>query len=315
MKKRYALNLAGCLSLIDIFVAVVFFEGIFKNILFTNVSHSKMPIHQLNTDYVFLPMLIAFVLIVVVTIVLYYKPFSSFADIRKKDIIKNTKMLNKNIQFILHTYKNAFIGVGKLESQALDSLDSGNIERIADCLKTIGGIAQTHCDMINGHLEMIRDINIEVKTINILDSIRSSLSGIVVPNDVRIIMRCNQEPCYVHGDEMHLKEIFNNIFINALDALSKETKEEKTIIINVLSEQDICIITIEDNGCGILPKAIKRVTRPFYSTKTKRFGSGIGLNYVKRVVNNHKGNLHIESECGRYTRIQLEFPQVNENLI
>lgn len=68
------------------------------------------------------------------------------------------------------------------------------------------------------------------------------------------------------------------------------------------------LVTVTDNGCGISKKRIKKVFRPFYSTKDQKLGNGLGLEFVKRVCRIHGGDVKIQSQENEYTRLSVALP-------
>ena len=67
-------------------------------------------------------------------------------------------------------------------------------------------------------------------------------------------------------------------------------------------------IRVTDNGCGIGKSELKSVFKPFYTTKRKKIGNGLGLDFVKRVVETHGGDIRIKSTEGVYTGIYIALP-------
>jgi len=65
-------------------------------------------------------------------------------------------------------------------------------------------------------------------------------------------------------------------------------------------------ITFSDNGCGMDRKMLGRLFEPFYTTKEK--GTGLGLSISKRIIDGHKGRIHIESRKGKGTKVHIFLP-------
>lgn len=102
-----------------------------------------------------------------------------------------------------------------------------------------------------------------------------------------------------------LNQVWTNLIDNAIDALNEEsekgaTDKTPTITIRTCQKGSDLIVEIEDNGPGI-PRDVKnRILDPFFTTKPMGKGSGLGLDVVRRIVQNrHKGSLLIESEPGK----------------
>jgi C4-dicarboxylate-specific signal transduction histidine kinase len=67
--------------------------------------------------------------------------------------------------------------------------------------------------------------------------------------------------------------------------------------------ENIVVISVEDNGHGILPEVMERIFVPFFTTKNN--GSGIGLSLCKQIMMNHGGEIHVESKIEKGTKVTL----------
>ena len=74
------------------------------------------------------------------------------------------------------------------------------------------------------------------------------------------------------------------------------------------AEEDMVMVNIYDNGCGIKKEHFKEIFAPFFSTKKSSDCGGVGLNYVERVVKNHKGEIYVKSKENEYTLFQIVLP-------
>ena len=105
-------------------------------------------------------------------------------------------------------------------------------------------------------------------------------------------------------DEKHIGQVFINLIMNAVQAmpdggkLSIRTKNEAL-------HQRI-LITFEDTGIGIEPNDLKRIFDPFFSRKSK--GIGLGLTVTKRIVEDHYGQIQVNSENGNGTQVHIHLP-------
>ena len=108
--------------------------------------------------------------------------------------------------------------------------------------------------------------------------------------------------------------VFSDTMMNSLDAMPEGGV---LTIISSKNEADNCInIKIKDTGIGISEDIIPFVFEPFFSTKPTGKGTGLGLSMAKSIVNEHGGNINIESQQGTGTVVSISFPVINkeENL-
>ncbi|MGB9005142.1 MAG: ATP-binding protein, partial [Candidatus Aminicenantales bacterium] len=67
-------------------------------------------------------------------------------------------------------------------------------------------------------------------------------------------------------------------------------------------------LTVEDQGVGIPADSVDRVFDPFFTTKPREQGTGLGLSISHGIVRDHGGEIKVESEPGRFTRMHIDLP-------
>jgi len=108
------------------------------------------------------------------------------------------------------------------------------------------------------------------------------------------------------GSQDQLKQAFLNIVINSFQAM-KGIEQPEVVISLVKSEDNKSIrLIFKDNGCGMKPETKVKMFEPFHTTKPK--GTGLGLAITHKILQSHQAEVHVESEPGRGTEIQLIFP-------
>jgi len=112
----------------------------------------------------------------------------------------------------------------------------------------------------------------------------------------------------LHIDKSHFQNMLNNLLENAL----KYNDKIPIIEINTrLEEQNYCI-EIKDNGMGISADDQKQIFDKFYRVSTGDLhqvkGFGLGLNYVKQVVEAHKGQITVKSKIGEGSTFTIDLP-------
>ncbi|MEM9948955.1 MAG: ATP-binding protein [Cyanobacteria bacterium P01_D01_bin.36] len=108
-----------------------------------------------------------------------------------------------------------------------------------------------------------------------------------------------------------LNQVWTNLLDNALDAMDEGIPNGKTptIVIRTYQKNNEIVVEIEDNGPGIPTEIKNRILEPFFTTKPMGKGSGLGLDVVRRIVQNrHKGTLLVESRPGR-TCFSIQLPR------
>lgn len=108
-----------------------------------------------------------------------------------------------------------------------------------------------------------------------------------------------------------INQVFMNLLTNAIDALHSDPDPgEKTIVIESLplSNQRIQI-RIKDNGPGIPAHILPKVFDPFFTTKAVGSGTGLGLSVTHQIMENHQGQIHLQSQPHQGTEVILDLPE------
>lgn len=103
-------------------------------------------------------------------------------------------------------------------------------------------------------------------------------------------------------DGGQMKQVFYNLIRNAMQAVGKNG----VLTIRAERQEDAVVISFRDNGCGIAPEYLPRVSEPYFTTK--KGGSGLGLMIVHRIIREHGGRMEIESRPGSGTTVRLWLP-------
>ncbi len=138
----------------------------------------------------------------------------------------------------------------------------------------------------------------EVTSFDIKDLIQKSiklLSANLSTYDINIVN--NSKNIKIKTLKNELSQVLINILNNAKDAVLNNTSiEEKIIMIDTKVDNQNLIITIKDNGGGVDNKIIDRIFEPYFTTKDKQNGTGLGLYMSKEIVQKHlKGSLEVEN--------------------
>lgn len=110
------------------------------------------------------------------------------------------------------------------------------------------------------------------------------------------------------GDPIHL----SNVIFNLLDNANKYSGNAPQITISTYNNQNGITVTVKDNGIGMTKETIKHIFEKFYRVPTGNLhdikGFGLGLSYVKAIIEQHKGKIIVISEIGHGTAFEIYLP-------
>jgi signal transduction histidine kinase len=218
---------------------------------------------------------------------------------------------------IAHELKNPLAGIevmaGLLRRQVPDKKDAQST--LADIISE----AKLANAIVVEMLDFVRPVRLQVERTAIADVLhqavllaesRTSRGGVAVTMDVP-----NGLPM-IEGDQTQLCQVFTNLIANAFDAL--EGRGEVSIAASLqLTEPDpelgftsdpppAIVVDVVDNGPGVKAELSDRIYDPFFTTKVK--GTGLGLGIVRKIVDAHDGRIDLSSSKETGTRFRVTLP-------
>lgn len=105
-----------------------------------------------------------------------------------------------------------------------------------------------------------------------------------------------------------LNQVFMNILVNACHAIP----EKGEIVIKTRIESDMAIVEISDTGEGITEEVRKKMFEPFFTTKAAGIGTGLGLSISHKIIEQHNGEILVNSKVGEGTTFIIKFPIISK---
>lgn len=112
--------------------------------------------------------------------------------------------------------------------------------------------------------------------------------------------------CIIAADKAAMKLAIINIVVNAIEAMDTG---RGTLTISTMQTRDKCIVTIEDNGCGISKQDLKQIFTPYFSRKSQ--GLGVGLAATQRILRSNNVLAQVQSQLHKGTRFILSFKKMH----
>ena len=156
------------------------------------------------------------------------------------------------------------------------------------------------------------DISKEPRDVNEIIEVAIDHVGLIVEDrDGQINVHFNANRTTILLNETH----YTNVLVNILDNAIKYSPEAPIIDIYTENVKDSILIKIKDQGSGMNKLAQKRVFEKFYREHTGDLhnvkGHGLGLAYVKQIVEDHNGEIFVESEKGKGSTFTIKMPLIN----
>ena len=160
-----------------------------------------------------------------------------------------------------------------------------------------------------------KDFKLKIEKININDLIQNVQSHFDLLLEKRggmmQVFTDIKDP-YIEADSFHLSNILNNLLDNA----NKYSPEKPCITIDAKDTNNEMIISIKDNGIGMTKDTLKKIFDKFYRVPTGNVhnvkGLGLGLAYVKTMMEAHKGYITVESEIDKGSNFYIHIPRTHE---
>lgn len=174
-------------------------------------------------------------------------------------------------------------------------------ERISDMMaeaQRLDAIVKDYETILKNKQVMFRgeDMN------EIIQSVLPLIEGERKGKDIGLSLKLSESPAWFIANRQLLRVVVLHILKNAVEA----TPAGGTITVETASDQDRVSLRVTDTGKGIPPEEVPKIFSLFYSTKKHRIGMGLPL--VKQIIEEHKGDITVESELGKGTTFRLVFP-------
>ena len=252
--------------------------------------------------------LIISIFVSVLLIVCLVLQFSTVLKLSRLD-----KMRNSFITTMIHELKRPISTL----KMCVSGLDNKKMMEDPKIKKEILSETRNALDNLSAYFSKLRDITfndveqipLNIQNINLHELFENVISTITSPSDKSIhIKNTIVETFEISADKTHLYNILNNLIENAI----KYSGSSVEIIVSAIQHDGIVELNISDNGNGISSSDIKHIFKRFYrgkATAGEQPGMGLGLAYVKLLVNAHGGNISVESSEGEGSCFTIKLPQ------
>ena len=188
----------------------------------------------------------------------------------------------------------------------LGRADEINIEELA---KKVNNSIQFLSETVEDFRRFV-DHSDMAQTFNIKKTVESTILLIketLIKSDITIDLDCPEDVKY-KGYENDFKHVIMNLINNARDAMEERKIKNGHIFIRVYHEKDELIIAVQDNAGGIPKPILKNIFEPYFTTKHKTKGTGLGLYMSKNLIEKVKGTIEAVSILNKKTTFIIRLP-------
>jgi two-component system phosphate regulon sensor histidine kinase PhoR len=205
---------------------------------------------------------------------------------------------------------------------ALDSLKNEKLLADPERLTRYLGIIREENKRMNAHVENVlqisklerRELELEKEPLDLHDLINDAaehVSLLLNAREGKITINYGATRSTVLANDSH----FTNLLVNILDNAIKYAIDAPEIEVSTENIKDLIIVKIKDHGPGISKSAQSRIFEKFFREHTGNIhnvkGHGLGLAYVKKIIDEHGGEIFVESEKGKGTTFIIKISLIN----
>ncbi|MGN1263416.1 MAG: sensor histidine kinase [Prevotella sp.] len=295
-------------------------EYTYSQVIFRNDPSSKMGVVSIHfpdiNSYIFssirfmIPS-VMFTLVLLITFV-----FTIVVIFRQK---RYTEIKNDFINNMTHELKTPIASI----SLAAQMLNDESVTKSHSMMKHLGGVINDESKRLRFLVEKVLQMSMfdrkkavfkkkELDLNELVENAANSFTLRVEHTGGKIYTDIEAVDSGIYVDEMH----FQNVVFNLMDNAVKYRNPEKPLDIYMKTWNDDknLYLSIRDTGIGIKKENLKKIFDKFYRVHTGNLhdakGFGLGLAYVKKIIDLHKGEIHVESEYGKGTTFIISLPVI-----
>lgn len=239
-----------------------------------------------------------------------------------KTLLNQKKLSQIKSDFInnmTHEFKTPLATI----SLAVDALKSPKVQANPEKGAYFTNIIKEENIRMNKHVETIlqaaflekQELNLNLSKVSVHEMVREVAGTFALQlqdKNGQIDFLLNASNDIISADDTHFRNMLSNLIDNAI----KYSQDPVRIVISSHSTKNHFVMRIQDNGIGMNKESVKRIFEKFYRAHTGNLhnvkGFGLGMSYVKTVIDAHKGKIKVDSAIGKGTSFTIEVPLMQE---
>lgn len=251
---------------------------------------------------------VAFMLVIIAA---FFVTLRSLLNQKKLSEIKSDFINN-----MTHEFKTPLATI----SLAVDAIRNEKVQNDKEKLIYFTGMIKEENKRMNRHVETIlqaalqekQEMKLNLVELHVHEVIKKTLENYTLQLEEKkgkIELKLNASDDLIVADEVH----FTNLVSNLIDNAIKYSYENVVIKVSSHSTSRYLIVSIQDNGIGMSKESVKHIFEKFYRAHTGNVhnikGFGLGMSYVKMVIDAHKGKIKVDSTLGKGSTFTVEIPR------
>jgi len=233
-------------------------------------------------------------------------------DEQSKVMQKQSKMLalGEMLGNLSNQWKEPLVDISKTATSIKSKIETHMVATNEDIekLTQINNSAQYLARTIEDFRVFLKADSLKIDFIvsEIVEKAVTLNSSIIEKNNIKVIQELDED-ITIHNLSFGLLQVMVNIIYNSKDALKKLDEKDRYIFITTKNHEDSVEITITDTGKGIPEEVIGNIFKPYFTTKQKTYGTGLGLHMAYNIIEQNMSgkisvsNKNVTYKSGSYT--------------
>ncbi|MBO4315003.1 MAG: HAMP domain-containing histidine kinase [Prevotella sp.] len=298
-------------------------EYTYSQVLFRNDPQSKMGVLKVHfpdiNSYIFSSVRFMIPAVIFTIVLLITFIFTIFVIFRQK---RYSEIKNDFINNMTHELKTPIASI----SLASQMLNDESVNKTPAMMKHLGTVINDETKRLRFLVEKVLQMSMfdrkkavfkkkELDLNEMVESVANSFTLRVEHTGGKIYTDIGAIDSAIYVDEVHFQNVINNLLDNAVKY--RKPDQPIDIYLRTWNDKDSLYLSVRDTGMGIKKDNLKKVFDKFYRVHTGNVhdvkGFGLGLAYVKNIVDLHSGEIKVDSEYGKGTTFTIKLPIIKES--
>ncbi len=221
---------------------------------------------------------------------------------------------------IAHELAQPLTGIKGIAQNMVDDLNYDDFDKLQALseLQKISSLVDKSSSIIDHIRNFSKKSNFSMKLLDINTAILEAIDLVnhqLRKNNIELICNLNHDLPFINGDTISIEQLIVNLILNAKDAIIEKTVYSENIdgiiTIDTKEKENEIILVISDNGVGIPKNIIPKIWSPFFTSKKRNYGTGVGLSISSKIIKEHTGRVYL-STSNDGTSFSIHFPIVEK---